>query len=253
MIIYFTGTGNSQYVAESLADQLQDEVVSSIDLMKQEKAGVFQSDKPWVFVFPVYISTIAKIFADFLLKSQFTGSKDAYFVATCAGEMGASANDAMQICDKKGFSYKGIEMVLMPQNYIALFKMTPTDECERRYQEAEKSIAHISAKISKGESLNQKKASGFEYAGTKLVEKIYYGPFTKTKNFYASDECVGCGLCEKVCPLNNITMVNGKPKWLKSCVHCMACINRCPKQAIEYGKKTAGKQRYICKKYEKEI
>ena len=46
------------------------------------------------------------------------------------------------------------------------------------------------------------------------------------------------------CPLNNITMVEGK-----TCIHCSACINRCPKLAIEYGKKTIGKNRYVAKKF----
>ena len=50
-------------------------------------------------------------------------------------------------------------------------------------------------------------------------------------------------------PLNNINMVDGKPVWGNTCIHCSACINRCPKLAIEYGKKTIGKNRYVAKKF----
>mgnify|MGYP002951794102 FL=1 len=62
------------------------------------------------------------------------------------------------------------------------------------------------------------------------------------------EECIGCGLCQDVCPLNNIRLVDGKPDWGNSCTHCMACICRCPKEAIEYKNKSVGKRRYYLDK-----
>ena len=66
----------------------------------------------------------------------------------------------------------------------------------------------------------------------------------KSKAFYATDDCVGCGKCVKLCPLNNVKLVDGKPVWGNNCTHCMACICYCPKEAIEYGRKSQGKLRY---------
>jgi len=51
--------------------------------------------------------------------------------------------------------------------------------------------------------------------------------------------------------LNNIHLENGKPVWGKNCTHCMACICYCPKEAIEYGKKSKGKPRYHFEALEK--
>ena len=62
------------------------------------------------------------------------------------------------------------------------------------------------------------------------------------------DTCIGCGKCEKACPLNNIKLVDHRPVWGKRCTHCMACICRCPKEAIEYGKHSEGLPRYVCGK-----
>ena len=63
---------------------------------------------------------------------------------------------------------------------------------------------------------------------------------------YEIDEfkCIGCGKCEKLCPMNNITLPNGRPVWGDNCTQCMACICYCPTEAIEYGKKSLGKPRY---------
>ena len=75
------------------------------------------------------------------------------------------------------------------------------------------------------------------------------------KPFHATDACIGCGKCARVCPLNNIEMVevDGKkrPKWLKPCAHCMACIGNCPFEAVEFGDITKNKEKYSIAKYVK--
>ena len=65
---------------------------------------------------------------------------------------------------------------------------------------------------------------------------MFYRLFVKAEAFRAEDTCIGCGKCVELCPLNNIHLENGKPVWGKT--HCMACICYCPKEAIEYGKKS---------------
>ena len=76
------------------------------------------------------------------------------------------------------------------------------------------------------------------------VNPVFYRLFVKAAAFQASDACISCGQCAKRCPMNNITLVNGKPEWGGKCTHCMACICYCPAKAIEYGKKSVGKPRY---------
>ncbi len=251
MVIYFTGTGSSEYVAKAVADRLDDEIVQSNHIIKTGEKSSFNSERPWVFVFPIYLSTMPAIFMDFIGKHEFRGSRKAYFIACCASAIGSAPNRCADICREKHFEYMGTAMVQMPQNYIALFKMTEPDEIKRRLSAALTSADEISKKISAEKALGMKFTSKPEYLATKAVEKMYNGPFTGTKKFYATDACIGCGLCVKNCPLSIISLnENGRPKWTGSCIHCMACINRCPKQAIEYGKKTAGKVRYVCEKYQ---
>ena len=68
---------------------------------------------------------------------------------------------------------------------------------------------------------------------------------TALRQFHINPEfCIGCGKCEKLCPMNNITLPNDRPVWGDNCTQCMACICYCPKEAIEYGKRSVGKPRY---------
>jgi len=64
------------------------------------------------------------------------------------------------------------------------------------------------------------------------------------KKFFADGRCDSCGICAKVCPVDNIKMLKGKPSWNHKCQQCMACLHWCPKEAIQYGKMTRGRRRY---------
>ncbi len=249
MILYFTGTGNSRYVADGLADLLGDETVCVNDYIKNNKVGEFNSDTPYVVVFPVYLSIIPKVLARFIRASSFAGCKKAYFIATCAGAAGSSPNAALSLCKYANLQYMGTEKIVMPQNYIALFKMTEAPEIEKRMNDATAKIAEMANVIRNNQYFSMKKANLFEYGVTKFVEWLYIKFFTRTGKFRATTECISCGLCKKLCPVNSIEIADGRPVWNKSCIHCMACINRCPKKAIEYGKNSVGKNRYVCAKY----
>lgn len=251
MIMYFTGTGNSEYIAKAMADTLGDETVCANTYIKEGATPAFTSEKPYVFVFPVYLSTSPTILRDFIASCSFSGNKKAYFIPTCASADGSVPNASMDLCKKTGFfEFMGSKKICMPQNYVILFTPFTEEKKQECYKNAEVLVEEICRKIEAGEMLDEKPASGFEYVCTKLIEKWYNSSFTKTKGFHATDACVGCGACAKTCPTNSIEMQNGKPVWVKKvCIHCMGCISLCPKQAIEYGKNSASKPRHVCPKY----
>ena len=64
------------------------------------------------------------------------------------------------------------------------------------------------------------------------------------KSFYSDNNCTSCGICEKICPVNNIIIIDGKPQWQHKCQQCLACINLCPEKSIQFGTKTLKTQRY---------
>jgi len=61
---------------------------------------------------------------------------------------------------------------------------------------------------------------------------------------YATDDCTGCGLCGRICTAVSIKVGN-KPVWGKACTQCLGCLSRCPVSAIQYGRGTIAKGRYV--------
>jgi electron transfer flavoprotein alpha subunit len=51
--------------------------------------------------------------------------------------------------------------------------------------------------------------------------------------FVIEEACIGCEACVSVCPVETITMVDGKAIVGDACIDCGACAGECPVEAIE--------------------
>lgn len=250
MVVYFTGTGNSRYCARMLASKLGDELIDAGAIIKSGVKEELSGDRPWVFVGPTYAWQMARVFANFIREGSFSGSRDAYFVLTCGDEAGNAGESLEELCQEKGFVYRGVLEVPMPENYVAMFAVPDEETCARMIAAARPVLERGIACIEKGEPFPGKRVSGLDKLKSGPINKGFYGVFVNAKKFYTTDACVGCGKCAQSCVLNNISMESGKPAWGGNCTHCMACICGCPARAIEYGRASRGKRRHLCEEYQ---
>ena len=244
MILYFSGTGNSRFVAERIAAATSDKLFDTFEYIREEKGAAFTEPGAYVFVAPVYAAAPPIAFMEFIRRSQFPKACRAYFVVTCASGAGGSPAYCKKIASDKGFFYMGTAKVDMPQNYTPFFKIGTPEENKAKIDAALPVIDRIADAIRNKQALPDPGMKTWERVFTPLVLKPYYKWFVSAKPFTATDDCVGCDKCAKVCPFGNITLRDKKPVWGSRCTHCMACINLCPKDAIEYGNRTQGKPRY---------
>lgn len=248
MVLYFSGTGNSQFTAELIADIIQDELISINSYVKNRKKAKFHSDKPLVFVVPTYAWRVPKLVEQWILKNDFTGSRDTYFVLTCGDGCGNAAAYAKKLCLKKDFRFCGLTSVLMPENYLAMFPTPEKSECQVIMEAARPQIVSIAEQIQSGKCLKEPKLSVTDRVQSGPVNGLFYAFAVKDKGFHVSDQCISCGKCARRCVLNNIDMESGKPVWKGNCTHCMACIAGCPTEAIEYKDKSKGQYRHYIMK-----
>ena len=248
MVIYFSGTRNSEYCAERLAAALGDEVINAGEYIKKNERGSFTSEKPYVFVCPTYSWQMPHIFEQFITEGSFDGNKDAYFIMTCGDDIGNAGCYNKRLCTQTQFHYMGTVAVVMPENYIAMFGVPDEEESRQIIKKALPVLEKCAEAISGGEVLPEGKVNIADKLKSSVVNTAFYALCVKSKAFYVKDSCTSCGKCERLCVTNCITMKNGRPVWGEGCTHCMACICSCPAEAIEYGEKSVGKRRYICEK-----
>ena len=248
MILYFSGTGNSEYTAKRIGKEIDDKVFNLFDKIRNRDFSAMHSERPWVVSVPTYAWRIPRIVEKWLENTKLTGNKDIYFVMTCGGSIGNAGKYLKKLCAEKKMNYCGCAGIVMPENYIALFS-TPTEESALQIIEQAERIINDTAHVIKScDKLVQSNISFGDKMNSGIVNGIFYPMFVHAKKFYATDACISCGKCAAVCPLNNVRIENVRPVWGSNCTHCMACICRCPKEAVEYGKHSHGLPRYTCKK-----
>jgi len=244
MILYFSGTGNSRYAAQVIQAETGDEIVSINDYMKKGDKVSLHSKEPFVFVAPTYAWRLPQVVEEFIRNSEFTGNNKAYFILTCGTHTHDAVHYAKKLCADKNFAFMGFSSLVMPENYIAMFDAPDKAEAAVIIDKALPVIQAIGQRIKNKQALDAENINLADKLISSAINPLFYKLFVNAKGFYATDACIGCKMCEKVCPLNNVRMNAEKPVWNDNCTHCMACICSCPKEAIEYKKKSQGKPRY---------
>ena len=244
MILYFSGTGNSNYVAKRNADALGDALVNLNDRIKASDTSSVETGERVIIVTPTYAWRIPRVVRHWLRKTELRGAKQAWFVMTCGSEIGNADTYYRELCAEKAISCMGTAQIVMPENYIAMFSAPQADEARQIVAQAEPSIDRAIAAIQRNQPFAPTRNNFYDRVMSGPVNPMFDRFFVKANAFTASSACIGCGQCVKRCPMNNVTLKDGKPVWGRNCTHCMACICYCPVSAIEYGKKSVGQPRY---------
>ena len=158
----------------------------------------------------------------------------------CGADTGNAGAYCARLCEEKGLEYCGLLPVVMPDNYVIMYKLDCEDERAAQLTRAREEVRTIARRVEARE-ITPVAGTAAERAMTAVMYPLY-GRARRTKKFWVDDQCIGCAACVKRCPVQAMAMQNGRPAWVKDrCVHCMSCV-RCG--AIQYGKSTVGRGRY---------
>ena len=220
MVLYFTGTGNSRHIAERIAHALNDTLISLNDRIKSGDITPLAVNGRLVLVMPTYAWRIPRIVRDHLLRTELRGARETWFVMDCGSEIGNAAKYNRALCREKGLVYMGTAQIVMPENFIAMFNAPTVEEARRIVAKAEPFIDRAIAAIRAGHMFSPPRKKLYDRIASSAVNPVFYPLFVKANPFTASDVCIGCGKCEKLCPLNNITLQNARPVWGTNCTQC---------------------------------
>jgi ferredoxin/flavodoxin len=243
---YFSGTGNSLTVGRDIAKKIYGKLISIPSVMDRE---TFTTDADIIgIVSPAYYMRIPGIVARFIGNLTNLQSKYIFVIVTVGGVAGGILERFSEAIGARGGHLAAGFIVRMPANYIhdagALPVFLQNFMFRNWKKRADKIADHISSrKIGLQEKFNPL----MTYIFSSRIDKRYLGGALSPdidKNFWTDNKCNECGICLRVCPVRNIVMVNGKPAWQHHCEKCLACIQWCPRQAIQYRNATIKRKRY---------
>ncbi len=251
-LYYFTGTGNSLHAAKEIAKGLEDAKVLSIAQMIKEKKYTCKSDKIGI-VFPVIAWGAPLIVSEFLKAFNFSKDQYIFSVATC-GHVPAGSHQLIEKIIKKrggrlsaGYAIKSGVYKTSDQEDIVPIKMAKILSCKSkaRLRILDKKVDEIVK--------NTKNRKTIKLEGSNLITNIYGNLLhdqiikvfkTESKNFWTDDKCKQCGVCEKICPVDNIKInKKGIHTWSDNCQGCYACLQWCPQSAIQFKEESKGIKR----------
>ena len=239
-ICFYSATGNGYLIAKEMnkyidADMFYIPGIIGMDLSQYEKI---------VVITPVYMAALPNIMKTFIEQmNYFKTSPKFYLVLDSAGIFADTAYYAQKMLSEKNVKISAVYKICMPLTYTWFLgeMQLVADSLLRTYpRKAEK----IAKKINENEEkvIRRSKVRFL----TRIHEKLYktWGAFAKT--YYIVDgDCTSCGYCEKICPAQNIQIVNGKVEFGEQCISCLCCYHRCPQKAINVGPRRKRRKRYV--------
>ena len=224
MVFYFTGTGNSLYVAK----QLEPAPVSIPQVMRHPNLE-FTSDRIGI-VAPVYGHEVPSMVKDFLKKAVFH-TDYFYMILTYGNRHGGAAELAKQLCDECGVVVDYINVVLMVDNWLPSFDMNEQKQIDKKIDDQ---LAVILADVNACKSMISPVTDADRAAHRQFLGNMEKMPADAWQHLIkVTDACIGCGICEKVCPFASIRVEEGKAVHIPgNCQTCLACAHACPQKAI---------------------
>ncbi len=238
----YTGTGNSLWVARQLAQELGDADVAFIP--NSSEGLEVEADRVGI-IFPVHIWGLPSHVIQFVNHLQVKPQTYFFALAVNAGQPAATLLQLKRLMSTREWSLAVGYSIVLPSNYTPWGGPGPVETQQRLFREGREKVKAIAGTILRQERRTVDRGPLWQNILFSWLYKMSFRSVPRMdKKFWVDDKCNHCGICSKVCPAGNIEMIDEKPSWLHRCEQCLACLQWCPQEAIQYGKNTVKYPRY---------
>jgi ferredoxin len=243
VIYYYTGTGNSLWTARLLAAELDDAEVQP--MVRVIRDGVAPEADVVGMVFPVHSWGVPSLVIQFLKVIRENPARYYFACAVNAGQVSRTLVQLQKLMLSYGLSLSAGFDIALPSNYIPWGGPGSAANRQELYDVADRKVRQAAAYVSREESGLVERGPLWQRIVFSAVYKMSFSAMPRMdRSFWVDEKCNACAVCASVCPVGNIVMEAERPTWQHHCEQCLACLQWCPREAIQYGKKTAAYERY---------
>jgi len=233
LILYFSGTGNSKYVAELFAHNTS-AACHSIEEGAEFVSLIADSDTI-AFCYPVYMSRVPRVMREFAVQ-HMNALKAKKIIIFCTQFLlsGDGARAFAALFPKGHVSVIYAEHFFMPNNVnnVAILPIANDKAVKKCMVKAEHKMHKVCDDIKNGKV----KRRGFNPLGRLLglPQGVFMSATERlaNKSIRINDDCTDYGISVKNCPTKNLISIDGKITHNHNCTMCYHCINKCPKKSI---------------------
>lgn len=236
-VFYISGSGNSFHVAQRIHNHVGGHFAPVMSL----KNGDSLSYDLLIFVFPVYDFKPPRLLTEIIGNLSIVEGATVIAIATYGIALSSSLHHF-----KKTLSHQGVKLsagygIKMPHNGIGSKKFT-SKTISKRLRDSEQKITRIINDLVVGKANHVERTWILENMTLirlmpLLIKFLFILIFKgeKALQLTVNDQCIRCDLCRRICPVNNISVINGLYVINQSCIACFACIQWCPMSSIQLG------------------
>ena len=242
-IYYYTGTGNSLWTARKLGERLGGAELIS---MKKSRDPLIPAGCDHLgLVFPVHIFGLIGAVREFVDRLKSENRLYVFAVAVNAGALARTLLQLDKALRRKGLSLQAGFSLILPSNYIPWGGPGSQEQIEQSIRDAENRIGEIAGFVKAGREGSIEKGRLWQnILFTGIYRMTFPIIYRMDRSFWVDGRCTSCGICVEVCSVHNVELSEGRPAWLGHCEQCLACLQWCPQEAIQFGKSTPRYQRY---------
>lgn len=232
--VYLSGTGNTKHCVEKLV-HLMDDTALCVPLEDAQIRSLLEKEGTIVLGYPTQFSNAPFMVRDFINKNDSLWKGKKLFIINTMGLFsGDGTGCTARLLKKHGAEILGGMQIKMPDSV-----------CDSKLlkKSVEENIQIVkSADGRMKEAARQMREGRYPQEGLSVIAHIkgLFGQrlwfYRKTKGYTnklkISDSCIGCGLCSKKCPMNNIQIEGNRATSGNRCTMCYRCISLCPQKAI---------------------
>ncbi len=227
---YFSASNNTLDIAKRIEARISGDIyyIPKIDVNKLKEYDRI------IILSPIYSFGIALPVENFIKRLGFLSDKEFVVVMSYAGFAANSKAHVSRLFEEQKLNLVNVYLVQMPVSFSTVL-VPPKALQNALFKKLPKRIDYIISSINKKESKRYEN-NVFSFLD-EVREKNMKAISLMAKDFSVSESCVKCEKCIQLCPMDNISFVEGEISFGDSCCGCLGCYNNCPKKAIVYRNK----------------